>query len=107
VSAWTSGLTSDELIEKLEEHQVPTGPLNDAAAVAADPHFRARQSVIDVETEEFGTLSMQGVVPKLSGTPGQVEWTGPRIGEHNREIYTTLLDLTEAEIIRLQKEGLI
>jgi crotonobetainyl-CoA:carnitine CoA-transferase CaiB-like acyl-CoA transferase len=107
VSAWTSGLTSDELIEKLEEHQVPTGPLNDAAAVTADPHFRARQSVIDVETEEFGTLSMQGVVPKLSGTPGQVEWTGPRIGEHNREIYTTLLDLTEAEFVRLQKEGII
>ena len=35
----------------------------------ADPHFQAREAIIEVETERFGKLKMQGAFPKLSATP--------------------------------------
>lgn len=52
-------------------------------------------------------LSMQGVTPKLSGTPGSVRHGAPLLGEHNHDIYQGLLGLAEAEMQRLCEERVI
>jgi formyl-CoA transferase len=49
---------------------------------------------------------MPGVIPKLSGTPGRVEWVGPELGEHTREVLSGL-GLTGAEIDALKAAGTV
>ena len=63
--------------------------------------------VVTVRDPELGDIKMQGIVPKLSATPGSIDWTGPRLGEHNEEIYKGLLALSDQEIEKLAKEKII
>lgn len=107
VAAWTRTRPRDELLDLLAAEGVPAGPVYDAADVAADPHFRERGAVVDVPTEEFGALAMQGIAPRLSATPGSIRWAGPRLGQHNREVYRGVLGLSDDEIARLEAEGII
>ncbi|MEI8144822.1 MAG: CoA transferase [Alphaproteobacteria bacterium] len=82
IGDWTATKPRDELLKLLDQAAVPAGGVNDAAAVAADPHFRARDMIVEVETPDLGRLTMQGIVPKLSKTPGAIRWPGARLGEH-------------------------
>jgi formyl-CoA transferase len=50
---------------------------------------------------------MQGVVPRLTRTPGRVDTTGPRLGEHNQEVYLGLLGLDAALFEKLRADGVI
>ena len=64
--------------------------------------------IVRMEDPEVGELAVPGLIPKLSETPGELRWTGPRRpGSHNQEIYGELLGLTEAEMTGLAKEGVI
>lgn len=107
VGAWTSRLPLAQVLELMEEHAVPAGPISTAADVHANPHFRARGAVVDVDTRDLGTLSMQGVVPRLSATPGSVRWAGPELGEHTDEILSDLLGYGAHAIADLKASGTV
>jgi formyl-CoA transferase len=81
--------------------------VQNTADIFADPHMQARQAIIEVPDAELGTLAMQAVVPRFSATPGEVRCTGPRIGEHNAEILSGELGLTEAQIAELRALGVV
>jgi crotonobetainyl-CoA:carnitine CoA-transferase CaiB-like acyl-CoA transferase len=57
--------------------------------------------------ERVGELPIPNLVPRLSDTPGRVNWLGPRLGEHNAEVYQALLGLSDEELRRLADEGVI
>jgi succinyl-CoA--D-citramalate CoA-transferase len=63
--------------------------------------------VIEVEDPEIGPFPMQNVIPRLSETPGKVRWTGPKLGQHNAEIYEKVLGLDEEELNNLRERGII
>jgi succinyl-CoA--D-citramalate CoA-transferase len=50
---------------------------------------------------------MQNVVPRLSETPGGVRWTGPKLGQHNQEIYTQVLGMSEEDLDALRERGIV
>ena len=56
-------------------------------------HFKARNAIVDVDTEQFGTLKMQNCVPKMYGTPGEIKWAGAPLGKFNEEVYGESWDL--------------
>ncbi|MBS0224029.1 MAG: CoA transferase [Proteobacteria bacterium] len=105
IGRWTETLTAEALLGKMEEVGVPAGPVNDAAAVAADPHFRARGAIVEVPDPEIGSVMMQGVFPKLSETPGRIAWTGPALGEHTEEILRERLGMTPQRVAELRAAG--
>jgi formyl-CoA transferase/succinyl-CoA--D-citramalate CoA-transferase len=107
IGKWTVTQEAGTLLVRMERAGVPAGPVNDAAAVAADPHFRARGSIIDVPDEELGTITMQGVVPKLSHTPGEVRWVGPELGQHSADILMERLGMTEDRVATLRADGIV
>jgi formyl-CoA transferase/succinyl-CoA--D-citramalate CoA-transferase len=107
IARWTATLNQKDLLEAVGRHGVPAGPVYDAADVAGDPHYRARGAIVDVPVGTLGTISMQGVAPQLSETPGQVRWTGPALGEHNAEVYGGLLGLSEEKIEELRGQGIV
>ena len=90
IAAWSATLTAAELSERLEEHGVPAGPIYRAPEMLADPHFAARETIVEVPDATHGTLRMQNVFPRLSETPGRVRWTGPELGQHTVEILATI-----------------
>jgi crotonobetainyl-CoA:carnitine CoA-transferase CaiB-like acyl-CoA transferase len=107
VSAWTQSQMRGALLDLLHAQAIPAGAVYDAADIAHDPHYRDREALIDIQTEAFGKVTMQGVVPKLSETPGSVRWSGPKVGEHNREVFQGLLGLSETELATLVAEHVV
>lgn len=87
-----------DLIELLLAHDAAISPVNDVAQVLDDPHIQARGNVIPIEDDELGMLRMQDVVGKFSRTPGKIRSTGPRLGQHNREVLVDLLGFDPAEL---------
>jgi crotonobetainyl-CoA:carnitine CoA-transferase CaiB-like acyl-CoA transferase len=63
--------------------------------------------LLETEIEGIGPVKMPGLVPKLSETPGGVEWYGGLLGAHNEDVYGGLLGLSAEEIERLSEEGVI
>jgi crotonobetainyl-CoA:carnitine CoA-transferase CaiB-like acyl-CoA transferase len=77
------------------------------ADIFADPHYRARDMIIDVPAEGLGTLPQPGVVPKLSLTPGRVTHAGATIGRHTDEILSDVLGMSSEDIAQLRAERVI
>ena len=79
----------------LEGADVPCSRLFDIADCAADPHFRARQSVQDVDDPLIGRTLHPGPTIRLDGERPEdvVRWTGPAVGEHTDHVLHTLLGL--------------
>jgi crotonobetainyl-CoA:carnitine CoA-transferase CaiB-like acyl-CoA transferase len=107
IAEWSVTLTSEALLDLMEEIGVPAGPVNDAAAVAADPHFHARGAIVELPDPELGTVTMQGVFPKLSRTPGRVRWTGPALGQHSEQILVERLGMTSDQVAELRAAGVV
>ena len=107
LAEWIASRDFAEVESKLVAAQVPVGGIYRASDILEDPHFAARQSVIEVEDPQQGAIPMPGIIPKLSDTPGRVDSTGPKIGAHNQEIYSGLLGRSEAELKMLCDQGII
>jgi len=107
VTAWTSSLPRDEIMERCIAGDVPAGPINSVADIFEDPHFKARGDMVSVDVPGVGPVVVPAVYPKLSETPGAVESLGPELGEANDEVYGEGLGLTAAEISALKKQGVI
>ncbi|WP_407938490.1 CaiB/BaiF CoA transferase family protein [Novosphingobium meiothermophilum] len=108
INRWTATLTVDEVDALMIEYSIPAGRVYRAPDMIADPHFQAREAIIEVETERFGKLKMQSSFPKFSATPGSVRRPAPsKVGQHNAEIYGDLLGLGEAELAEMAQKGVI
>ena len=107
ISAWTDTLDAEPLLARLTEFGVPAGRIYRAPDMLSDPHFIARQSIVDVLHPQFTNLKMQNVFPRMSATQGSVRWPGPPLGAHNDEVYGTLLGLDAATRAGLVRDGII
>src|SRR5499426_11357 len=107
VTDWFAARPFEKAVEELKAHDIPHSPIMSMADIFADPHYRARNMIIDVATEGLGTLPQPGVVPKLSLTPGRVTHGGAALGRHTDEILSGLLDMRPEEIASLRAEGVV
>jgi formyl-CoA transferase len=86
IGAWTSRHGVDDVLRMLNEAKVPSGKIYSAADIAADPQYRAREMMREVALPGGARVSVPGIVPKLSATPGDIGWIGPRLGEHTESV---------------------
>ncbi len=108
INDWTRTLTIDQVDALMIKHSIPAGRVYRAPDMLADPHFKARAAIIEVETERFGRLKMQNAFPKLSATPSSIRSPAPSVvGQHNKDVYGGLLGLAETEIEALKAAGVI
>lgn len=107
IATWSASLDVADLSARLEQFGVVFGPINSIAEVVQDPHFRERGMVRDHHDDDFGTITVPGVFPVLSETPGDIAWLGPQqVGAHNAEIYARI-GLGEETIEDLKARGVI
>ena len=107
VNAWTATFDRAEVLAKCEASQVPCGPVYAIDEIFSDPHYAARGNILRFDDPRAGDLAVPNLVPKLSATPGQVNWLGAALGAHNDEIYQGLLGLDNAEMQRLRDAAVI
>jgi formyl-CoA transferase len=107
IADWCRERTMDEALEILVKNEAAAAPVYSVADVVADPHFTARGSVVSVEDSNLGPVRMQAPFPRLSKSPGAIRSTGAKLGEHNREVYGSLLELGDADLGRLKQAGVI
>ncbi|MCO8128112.1 CoA transferase [Acidimicrobiia bacterium EGI L10123] len=87
MAEWIGARTRDEVLAAFEEAQAACAPVYSMNEVLADPHVQARGSVAEVD----GT-PMQGLVARLSATPGRIRWTGRPLGADTDEVLSELAD---------------
>lgn len=107
VAAWFETQTLSDVMNRLEEGDVVAGPVYDIRDIVNDPHYRAREAIIEVMDDSLGPVQMPGVVPKFSRTPGAVHHAGRERGRDNHWFYHELLGLSDDEISTLQEDQVI
>lgn len=106
ITHWTSSLPIDQVLSALEAAEVPAGRIYSVADIVADPHYQARDMLLSADLPGGLTVKMPGIVPKLSETPGAVNWQGPSLGQHTDSILGDL-GLSGADIQRLKSSGVV
>ena len=107
LQGWLGQRSLQETMDQLIPSGGVVGPVYDAPQIMADPHYLAREDIIDIDDPELGKTKMLGVVPKFSKTPGSVQHAGPTVGEHNQHIYNSWLGLPADKLSQLSEEGTI
>ena len=107
IADWCAARDYQEILELFDAANVVAGPILDIRDIFDDPHYQARQNIVSVPDEDFGSVRMQSVVPNFSQTPGRVTWAGGRLGRDNLAIYGDELGLDEREIRSLEAAGIV
>ena len=107
IADWAGKTTLADAMAALVAADIPASPLMSVADIAADPHFRERGTLIEVEDEEYGRLSMAAPIPRMSETPGQVRSLGLALGSGNEAVLGGMLGMSGTEIEALRKAGVI
>jgi len=108
IEAWTRTRTIAEVEALMLQFNIPAGRIYRAPDMLADPHFAAREAIVEVPHPKWPGLKMQNAFPKLSATPGSIRSIAPQtVGQHNTEVFEGLLGMTAVEIEALAKAGAI
>ena len=97
-----SRLSRGELIAKLDEADVPVGPVNDVAEVLSDPHVRARRLVGSFDYPGVGEFRALALPYKFLGWDNPEIGTPPALGEHTEKVLGSLLGLAKDQVEKLR-----
>lgn len=106
IGEWMAGRTREEAVGLMQQAGVALQAVLEVPEVFDDPQVKARQTLVEVEDRDFGTMRLVNVVPRLSETPGRIRSTGPHLGEHNAEVYGAM-GIGAEDLGRLASEGVI
>lgn len=106
ISQWTIQHSLDDVLEALHENRVPAGRVYDVEDIFNDPHYKAREMLIQGELEDGTEVILPGVLPKLRKTPGSVERRAPTLGQDTEEVLGKI-GIDAKELSELRAKGVI
>ena len=107
IAQWTRSLDLEPLEAVLKEAKVPAAPIYTVEDIFNDPHYQQRDMLVEVEDRILGPVTVAGIVPKLSKTPGAVRWAGRDVGADTEAVLKSELSLDDGEIEALARDGVI
>jgi formyl-CoA transferase len=95
IAAWTATRTAKEAEEALDAAEVPCSRLYDMKDCVEDPHFQARDLVMEVDDPLLGKVLHPAAPFKFDGVSSRdmVRWTGAAAGAHNDHVFGELLGM--------------
>ncbi|MBF9052286.1 CoA transferase [Roseobacter sp. HKCCD9010] len=105
--AWIAAHTLDEVLTAFRTANGTLAPIYGMDQVFADPQMQAREAITPVTDDDFGSVRMQNVVPRMRNAPGAIRWAAKALGADNAYVYKTLLKLDDDEIERLRERGCV
>jgi succinyl-CoA--D-citramalate CoA-transferase len=107
IEAWTTACDAGDAQVKLDKAGVPASPVYTIADVFDDEHYRTRDMLLEAPHPVLGKLTVPGIVPKLSATPGGVHRLGSELGADTAAVLQRILNLSSERIDRLKADGVI
>jgi formyl-CoA transferase len=107
VGEWIAQHTREEVERVIADKGLPGSHVNTMEDVFRNAHYREREMLVRVADPELGDAVVQNAIPRFSKTPGSVRHLGPRLGQHNDEIYRELLGYSDEKIGQLKTAGVI
>jgi benzylsuccinate CoA-transferase BbsF subunit len=107
IEEWTMGYTHYEVAEMLQKVGVASFPSLSNRGLVEDPHLDARDFFEEWDHPEIGKRTYDGLLWKMSKTPGSIRHRAPLVGEHNNYVFGELLGMPQEEIDRLVEEKII
>ena len=90
IEAWTQSRSVTDVLAALAQASVPAGRVYTAKDIVEDPHYRARDMILQQQTRDGHEIEVPGIVPKLMGTPGQVRSSAPKLGDDTDAVLAEL-----------------
>jgi crotonobetainyl-CoA:carnitine CoA-transferase CaiB-like acyl-CoA transferase len=101
------GHPRDEIIRLCSDGDVPCGKVSSIADIFEEEQFWVRDTLLKVPDERIGELAVQGVIPKLSDTPGEVKHLGVEMGKDTEAVLARLGGVSADELDALRDAGVI
>ena len=102
IGEWSITYTRDQALQILDEAGVPSGPIYTAADICADEQYASRNMIqpfkVDIGADEPKTVGFPGIVPVIGQASLPIRSVGPDLGQHTREVLSSLLQLSDEEI---------
>src|SRR5690554_6517760 len=106
IAAWASQHNLSDVMIVMNNNHIPAGRVYDIQDIANDPHFHAREMILNSRLRDGTPVSVPGIVPKLSETPGEIRQDAPLLGEHTDEVLESI-GISAAERADLREKGVI
>lgn len=106
IGEWTGSRTITQVLAALGAAHVPAGRVYTAKDIHEDPHYRARDMILRQRTRDGHEIDVPGIVPKLSGTPGTVRGSAPRLGDDTDAVLEEL-GLSLEQVAGLRAKGIV
>lgn len=103
---WCKNNDAQTIISELEAERVPVGPIYNIEDMINDPHYQARGMFEQVEIDGK-PLKIPAILPKLDSTPGKTDWSGPKLGSHNEEVFRDILGLDNDQLKALKASSVV
>jgi crotonobetainyl-CoA:carnitine CoA-transferase CaiB-like acyl-CoA transferase len=108
ITAWTTAHDLADIERILQMADVPATRIYTVADIFRDPHFAARQALVDAPDRDLGSVKMVNVVPRLSMTPGRIRHAGAgTVGADTRSVLRDIGGLSDQQIDALRDCGVI
>ena len=107
IQAWADRHTVEEIEQAMIEAGVAASRIYTMADIFNDPHYKARDMIVDIPDDVLGTVKVANVAPKLSDTPGVIRRAGGQPGVDTRRILRDLAGMDDAAIDRLEAVGIV
>ena len=107
IGGWIVERTTDQVMEVFDREEVAGTPVADIAQVFSNQHYVARQAIIEVADDDFGTVKTLAPHPRLSATPGAVRRMGGAKGRDLDEVLTGVAGYDAGRIAGLKAAGAI
>ncbi len=108
VAKWTMERSAEDAMKDLQRAGIGAAVVeNIQDLMEHDEQLKHRKYYVDAPhpDESVGTLTLDGVVPKFSETPGEVRRAAPTIGEHNEYVFGEILGISGRRLKELQEDG--
>jgi formyl-CoA transferase len=106
IEEWTKTKTKFELMDLLNEYDIPCGPILSMKEIAEEPSLRETGTIVEVDHPTRGKYLSVGNPIKLSDSPAEVR-RSPLLGEHTEEILRDVLGYSETDVQRIRGAGAI
>ena len=90
ITQWTENRSLEDVLQLLHEAGIPAGKIYDVSDIVSDPHYQAREMLLESQLSDGTPVLLPGIVPKLSATPGRAERLAPSLGANTDAVLETV-----------------
>jgi crotonobetainyl-CoA:carnitine CoA-transferase CaiB-like acyl-CoA transferase len=105
MAEWVAAHDRADVMAVMEEAGVACARVQSVADLLADPQVQARGDFVVIKDDVIGEVTIPGVFPRLSQTPGNIRLNAPRVGQHTTEVLVEELGISAEELESLRRIG--